>query len=133
MTFQTAARYTARVRRFTYLCIAASVVALWPLPQVAVAGHAGEQAAALKDEEAECRYILDLCSLSKRRDEEATAATRAVEQNSTGENVDRYRDAFIDAEIAYSELFEAARVIRKKHPEAPECFRQCSLIDQRLH
>ena len=58
---------------------------------------------------------------------------RIVEQNSTGENVDRYRDAFIDAEIAYSELFEAARVIRKKHPEAPECFRQCSLIDQRLH
>jgi hypothetical protein len=105
---------------------------VFALPTGAFAGYPADHAASLADEAAECEYIRQLCDVSRRRDEEASAATRDVERDATPENVDRYRDAFAQAETAFGELEEAARAIQKKHPEAPACLEKCAGIAARL-
>jgi hypothetical protein len=108
----------------------AEVVALGA--RISAAGEAGQHAAGLKSEETECKYVLDLCARSKRCDATFVSAKKDLERDSSVENIDRYRDAFIDSHVAFTELSEAAKVIVRKHGKSPNCFQQCSgIIDER--
>ncbi len=97
-----------------------------PGARIGAAGEAAQHAAGLQGEQAECKHVLDLCSESRRRDAAFKSAKRDVERDSTVENIDRYRDTFMQSHVAFSNVTEAAKVITQKHGKSPSCLSECS-------
>ena len=97
---------------------------------ISAAGEAAQHAAGLGSEEAECKYVLDLCAQTKRSDAAFVGAKKMLEHDSSVENIDRYRNAFVASHDAFTELSEAAKVVVHKHGKSPNCLQPCSdLID----
>jgi len=113
-------------RAVTHLVVGLAITMIVALDAtIGEAGEASRHAAGLKSEKEEGRYVLALCARSRRLDLAFLSAKKNVEHDSTVENIDRYRHAFIDSHIAFADLSEAARVVVRKHGKPPNCFQKC--------
>ncbi|MGD9765398.1 MAG: hypothetical protein AB7V27_17000 [Candidatus Binatia bacterium] len=84
------------------------------------------------DTKAQCVRLQELCEQAEKRDSELNAATRDVEADASVENIGRYRDAFMDSEIAVRQLHRAAAASVKAQGHAPRCVHECPLLKQYL-
>lgn len=114
-------------------------LASWALPGalllawVALGIAAGEETrrpGPTPSEPPECTQARALCREAQQREREYKAAKTRVEADATVENIDRYRDAFLDNELAFSKLQEAAVVSGRAHGQVPSCFHQCPTLKE---
>ncbi|MGC2758237.1 hypothetical protein [Candidatus Binatus sp.] len=97
---------------------------------VSAAGEAGQHIAQLPSTEAKCKYVLELCARARRYDAAYLSAKKDVERDSSVENIDRYREAFVDSSAAATELSDAAKAVALENGKSPKCFEPCAdLID----
>lgn len=79
---------------------------------------------------AECSQARALCQQAQQREREFEAARLRVEADATVENVDRYRNAFLDSELALGKLRQAAMGSVRAHGHVPNCFHQCPMLKE---
>lgn len=103
-----------------------------PGTSVSAAGETEQDVAQLRSTEAKCKYVLELCAQARRCDAAYLTAKKEVERDSSVENIERYREAFLNSNIAASKLSDAAKSVVQENGKSPKCFEPCSdLIDHR--
>jgi hypothetical protein len=97
---------------------------------IGVARGAAQDVSKLPSIEAKCKYVLELCAQARRRDAAYLSAKKDVERDSSPENIDRYREAFMSSNAAAIQLSDAAKAVVLQNGKPPACFEPCSgLID----
>ncbi len=79
-------------------------------------------------EPAECSEARALCQQAQQSEREFETARLRVEADATTENVGRYRDAFLDSELALSKLRRAAMASGRAHGHVLSCFHDCPVL-----
>lgn len=117
------------LRAIVTLAVALGLVEIVaPGAHVGAAGEAAGRAERMQSMEAECKYVLDLCARSKRRDATFLTAKKNLEHDSSVENIDRYRDSFTQSSLAFTEFYKAAKTLLRKNGKPLKCLDPCSAL-----